>query len=161
VDGGQTISVRFVGSAGSGAPIGEQKLIRHDQLLHSVMKPIGSVAFRTTRAYGMPSVYPGIDAVFHGNREHLEYDFVLRPGADPAQIRIAFEGADRDRARCAGESRTEHAARNDEAPETEDLADGPARARGSGGTTTSCRALRRRASKSTDTIAAKRSSSIR
>jgi len=33
--------------------------------------------------------------VFHGNGEHLEYDFVLRPGADPAQIRIAFEGADR------------------------------------------------------------------
>jgi hypothetical protein len=37
-------------------------------------------------------IYPGIDAVFHGDQQRLEYDFVLRPGADPEQIRIAFDG---------------------------------------------------------------------
>ena len=33
--------------------------------------------------------------MFHGNGQHLEYDFVVSPGADPAQIRLALDGADR------------------------------------------------------------------
>ncbi|MEW5977315.1 MAG: SBBP repeat-containing protein [Acidobacteriota bacterium] len=39
-------------------------------------------------------VYPGIDLVYYGNERNLEYDFVLRPGADPNLIRLAFEGTD-------------------------------------------------------------------
>jgi hypothetical protein len=37
-------------------------------------------------------VYPGIDVVYYGNGKQLEYDFVLRPGADPNRIRLAFRG---------------------------------------------------------------------
>jgi len=41
-------------------------------------------------------VYPGIDLIFHGSsQQELEYDFVVAPGADPNQIRLAFAGADR------------------------------------------------------------------
>jgi len=36
-------------------------------------------------------VYPGVDLVYYGNQRQLEYDFVLAPGADPQQIRLAFE----------------------------------------------------------------------
>ncbi len=39
-------------------------------------------------------VYPGIDLVYYGGQGQLEYDFVLRPGADPENIRLRFEGAD-------------------------------------------------------------------
>jgi len=39
-------------------------------------------------------VYPGIDLVFYGNLRRVEYDFVVSPGADPARIRMRFEGAD-------------------------------------------------------------------
>ncbi|HYG75324.1 MAG TPA: putative Ig domain-containing protein [Planctomycetota bacterium] len=39
-------------------------------------------------------VYPGIDMVFYGNNRQLEYDFVVAPGADPATIRMAVDGAD-------------------------------------------------------------------
>jgi uncharacterized repeat protein (TIGR01451 family) len=39
-------------------------------------------------------VYPGVDLVFYGNQQSLEYDFIVRPGADPAQIRLAFRGAE-------------------------------------------------------------------
>jgi uncharacterized repeat protein (TIGR01451 family) len=46
----------------------------------------GSVRYR--------NLYPGTDAVFYGNSGKLEYDFMLRPGADPSKIRIAFEGVD-------------------------------------------------------------------
>jgi hypothetical protein len=38
-------------------------------------------------------VYPGIDVIYYGNQGQLEYDFVVRPGADPKRIRLAFEGA--------------------------------------------------------------------
>jgi uncharacterized repeat protein (TIGR01451 family) len=39
-------------------------------------------------------VYPGIDLVYYGNQQRLEYDFVLQPGAEPNQIRLAYSGAD-------------------------------------------------------------------
>lgn len=39
------------------------------------------------------SVYPGIDLVYYGNQEQLEYDFVLSPNADPKEIRLGFNGA--------------------------------------------------------------------
>ena len=39
------------------------------------------------------SVYPGIDLVYYGNQEKLEYDLVVAPGADPKQIAFKVEGA--------------------------------------------------------------------
>jgi hypothetical protein len=38
-------------------------------------------------------VYPGVDLVYYGNEGHLEYDFVVSPGADSRSIRIRFHGA--------------------------------------------------------------------
>lgn len=40
-------------------------------------------------------VYPGIDIVFYVNEGQLEYDYIVKPGADPSQIRLAFEGVER------------------------------------------------------------------
>jgi Beta-propeller repeat len=37
--------------------------------------------------------YPGIDLAYYGNQGKLEYDFIVAPGADPRQIKLAFEGA--------------------------------------------------------------------
>src|SRR6202034_513793 len=36
--------------------------------------------------------YPGIDLVFYGNKQQLEYDFAIAPGADPNQIRLRANG---------------------------------------------------------------------
>jgi uncharacterized protein (TIGR03437 family) len=41
------------------------------------------------------SVYPGIDLVYYGNQQRLEYDFVIAPGADPRAIKVGFAGATR------------------------------------------------------------------
>jgi len=38
-------------------------------------------------------VYPGIDLVFYGNQGRLEYDFQIKPGSDPAQAELEFDGA--------------------------------------------------------------------
>ena len=40
-------------------------------------------------------VYPGVDLVYYGNQQHLEYDFVLAPGGDPQVIALNFSGPDR------------------------------------------------------------------
>lgn len=53
---------------------------------HTGVAQFGRVAYR--------AVYPGIDVVYYGNRNQLEYDFVLQPGADPRSIRLQFRGAD-------------------------------------------------------------------
>ena len=39
------------------------------------------------------AVYPGIDLVYYGQGQLLEYDFVVAPGADARRIRMSFAGA--------------------------------------------------------------------
>jgi hypothetical protein len=41
------------------------------------------------------SVYPGVDLTFYGNHSHLEYDFVVAPGASPESIALDVSGAQR------------------------------------------------------------------
>jgi Beta-propeller repeat len=40
------------------------------------------------------NLYPGIDAVFYGNGQHLEHDFLIAPGADYHAIRTRILGAE-------------------------------------------------------------------
>jgi hypothetical protein len=39
------------------------------------------------------ALYPGVDLVFYGTQGQVEHDFVVAPGADPRQIRLALQGA--------------------------------------------------------------------
>ncbi len=39
------------------------------------------------------NIYTGIDAVFYGNGQLLEYDLCVAPGADPNEVQMHFEGA--------------------------------------------------------------------
>jgi hypothetical protein len=41
------------------------------------------------------AVYPGVDLVYYGQSRHLEYDFLVAPGADPTAITLGFAGIDR------------------------------------------------------------------
>ena len=52
-----------------------------------------------------PAVYPGIDLVYHGSPDQLEYDFVVGRGADPSRIAVRFDGADRVELDPAGDLR--------------------------------------------------------
>ncbi len=38
-------------------------------------------------------IYPGVDIIYYGNQEKLEYDFIVKPAADPEQIRLGFDRA--------------------------------------------------------------------
>jgi hypothetical protein len=48
------------------------------------------------------NVYPGIDLIYYGNHQQLEYDFAVAPGADPRQIQFAIQGADETRVDAEG-----------------------------------------------------------
>ncbi len=39
-----------------------------------------------------PEVYPGIDVVYYTTGRNIEYDFIVKPGADPSVIELSFEG---------------------------------------------------------------------
>jgi hypothetical protein len=47
---------------------------------------------RTFERVRAAEVYPGIDVVFYGNGSRLEYDFVVKPDADPKAIALVFQG---------------------------------------------------------------------
>ncbi len=90
-----TIRMTLPGSNDNVEPIGVDRLVGRTHVL------IGNDPSQWQR--GIPhfskvryeEIYPGVDLVFYGNPDDLEYDFVVAPYADPANIRIAFEGAGR------------------------------------------------------------------
>jgi hypothetical protein len=46
------------------------------------------------RAVTYQEVYDGIDLKYYGSGSHLEYDFIVSPGADYSTIKVKYEGAD-------------------------------------------------------------------
>ena len=49
---------------------------------------------RTYKRVRYTSVYPGVDLVYYGSGQQLEYDFIVGPGADPTTIKLAFAGVE-------------------------------------------------------------------
>jgi hypothetical protein len=47
----------------------------------------------TYRTVRYSSVYKGVDLVYYGDQKQLEYDFIVKPGADPKAIGMKFTGA--------------------------------------------------------------------
>ena len=41
------------------------------------------------------AVYPGVDLIYYGNQQRLEYDFIVAPNADTKLIRLRFKGANK------------------------------------------------------------------
>jgi len=61
-------------------------------------------------AVSYQDVYAGIDVVYSGNQSNLEYDFVVKPGADPKQIHVAYQGSSRFALNAAGDLELQTAA---------------------------------------------------
>jgi hypothetical protein len=45
---------------------------------------------RTYRSVVDPELWPGIDLVYTGTARPLKYTFLVKPGADPGQIKLAY-----------------------------------------------------------------------
>jgi uncharacterized repeat protein (TIGR01451 family) len=57
----------------------------------------------TFRAVRYDDIYPGISLTYYGNQQELEYDFNVVPGANPRNIRLAFDQAARPRISAEGD----------------------------------------------------------
>ncbi|HEX5708797.1 MAG TPA: SBBP repeat-containing protein, partial [Pyrinomonadaceae bacterium] len=90
---GDVLRMRLVGANKSARPSG------HGELSGRVNYIIGNdpakwrTEIPTYAGVEYAEVYKGVDLVYHGSRQQLEYDFRLAPGADHRPIRLAFEGA--------------------------------------------------------------------
>lgn len=56
--------------------------------------PSGTPKVETFKKVQFQQVYPGVDLVYYGNQQHLEYDFIVAPSASPETIALSFSGAD-------------------------------------------------------------------
>jgi hypothetical protein len=87
----QPVSLSLPGSAASPVmePL-EMQSVRTDYLIGAPRNWHTGVANYSRVRYR--SIYPGVDMVFYGKENQLEYDFVLQPGAKPEAIRMQFGG---------------------------------------------------------------------
>jgi hypothetical protein len=87
--GGKAIAMRIVDAAPNAAmqAEGEVKGVSNYYLGKSAVS--GVRHFSSVR---VTDIRPGIDILYHGSDKNLEYDLVIRPGADPNKLRIRFEG---------------------------------------------------------------------
>jgi uncharacterized protein (TIGR03437 family) len=89
---GGTVRMRMVGSNAAA------RMEARDLLSGHATYFLGNSAGETFQMYGQVldrSVYPGIDLVFHGNQDRLEYDFRVAAGSSARRIALAFEGGGR------------------------------------------------------------------
>jgi hypothetical protein len=49
----------------------------------------------TFKAVAYQEAYPGIDLKFYSVGQQMEYDVVVKPGADPSQVRFAYKGIEK------------------------------------------------------------------
>jgi hypothetical protein len=49
----------------------------------------------TFRQVHYSDTWPGVDLVWYGTQNKLEYDFIIKPGSDVTQVRLSFAGADK------------------------------------------------------------------
>ncbi|MGA2923844.1 MAG: SBBP repeat-containing protein, partial [Candidatus Sulfotelmatobacter sp.] len=87
------LQFRLIGAAQNPAILGEGPLPgrvnyfigRDPAKWHTNIPTYTSVRYR--------NVYPGIDLVYYGSHQQLEYDLAVAPGADPSRIQFEITGA--------------------------------------------------------------------
>jgi len=86
------VGMRFVGSNASAVTHGSAPSA--SRVNYMVGSDRGQ--WRSVTAFGRveySQLYPGVDAAYYGRAGQLEYDLIVAPGANAAQIGIGFQGA--------------------------------------------------------------------
>jgi Bacterial Ig-like domain (group 3)/MBG domain (YGX type)/Abnormal spindle-like microcephaly-assoc'd, ASPM-SPD-2-Hydin/Beta-propeller repeat/NHL repeat len=97
-----TLRVKFSGAAGTARATGKDLLGSQTNYFlgndpkkwHTGVPNYAAVEYR--------GLYPGIDAVFHGNRQQFEFDFDVAPGADISKAELEVEGSSKPRLDAQG-----------------------------------------------------------
>ena len=89
------IDMRFIGARTDAAPAGIDPLPGKINYFRGTDAAKHFTEIESFSRVSYAALYPGIDIVYYGNQQHLEYDLVASPGADLDLIRIVFESPDR------------------------------------------------------------------
>ncbi len=81
---GANPGVQPVGNSETGAVVSYFR--GHQEEWHAGLPTYSQVTY--------PDLWPGVDLVYYGTVNRLKYEFVVRPGADPSSIRLAYRGVD-------------------------------------------------------------------
>jgi hypothetical protein len=93
-ESGTVLRMQFVGSTPAPQILGEEALPGRVNYLIGKEPNQWLRGIPTFAKVTYQGIYPGVDLVYYGKQGQLEYDFVVAPGADPGQIKLAFQGAD-------------------------------------------------------------------
>ena len=88
---GQVLELRFRGANPHPQIVGEQRTGARINYIIGTSRHTNLAAFSQLR---YRDLWPGIDMVLRGQGGTLKYEFVVRPGANPADIQLAYAGAD-------------------------------------------------------------------
>ncbi len=92
--GTQAIRMHLAGATADPAERTADPLAGTTNYLHGNDKSAWQTALPGYGEVQLAGVYPGVDLRYHGRNGQLEYDFMLAPQADPASIRLQFQGTD-------------------------------------------------------------------
>ena len=87
---GAEITARWVGGA-SANPAGLDRLPGTANYYNGRDKSQWDEGVPIHARVKMAEVYPGIDVVYYGRGQQLEYDLIVAPGADPRRVALSFE----------------------------------------------------------------------
>ena len=87
-----TVKVDFVGANPNVKPAGRD---RTSAIISQFKGPKQQwkTGLNTYSSVVYTNLWPGIDMVYSGTANHLKYSFMVKPGADPNQIKLAYRGA--------------------------------------------------------------------
>ena len=88
---GSNLRVRFQGARENTPAIGEVKTGGVSNYYLDADRSKWLEGIPNFRQLRYTELYSGIDAVFHGRQGRLEYDFEVKPGASPDQIKFVFD----------------------------------------------------------------------
>ncbi|HTY84280.1 MAG TPA: SBBP repeat-containing protein [Silvibacterium sp.] len=89
-----TLQFALVGASKSSAVVGEHMLPGRANYFLGNDPAKWRTNIPTYARVRYKDVYPGIDLVYYGNHQKLEYDFAVMPGSNPTKIQFAIQGAD-------------------------------------------------------------------
>lgn len=96
------LRMQMVGADPKAAPLTRQPLAGQINYLVGSASKQWHTGIPTFGQVGFHGVYPGVDLLYYGNPQKLEYDFVVAPHADPGRIKLSFAGADKVRINAEG-----------------------------------------------------------
>jgi len=92
---GTVLGMSFIGASRNPQVLGQEELPGKVNYLIGGNARTWRTNIATYARVTYRDLYPGIDLTYYGREGQLEYDFVVRPGADLRRILVGFSGAEK------------------------------------------------------------------